>query len=254
MSSTDFIPEGLRRAGRKLLAAAGLLEFFRSARERMDREIFNWKQNRLTQDEVDAIYRLKYHDNANYGPRVQADSGWEPDSVMKAAQAKAVMAVLPGVKKVLVGGCSSGMAVAAFRNIGVDAWGYDVSPDLEKMVIPEVKAYVRRGSMLSMPYTRQDGFDCLLTTDVLEHIQLKNIDRLLSELRRLEFHWMAHIINHTSIQPDHMTLKPLSWWEAKFRGQYNLRKDLHAMDTGNPRIYGLNGDPRHVFTFWEKRA
>jgi hypothetical protein len=65
--------------------------------------------------------------------------------------------------------------------------------------------------------------------------------------------WMAHLINHTQMTPDHMTLRPISWWEKQFaRHGYRLRHDLKAPVVANSRMYGLNGDPEHVYTFWER--
>lgn len=248
----QIIPGPLRAAGRSLLNALGLLRRFRETRARLERDIFTLRKNRLTPEQIEAIYAAGYHANANYGLASGKDTGWEPDSVIKEAHAAAILEALPGIRKVLVGGCSSGMGVAAFRRLGADAWGFDISPDLDDIVLPEVKRYVRRGSMLDIPFSQEDGFDCFVTTDVLEHVQLKYVDRMFAEMAKLGCRWMAHLINHTSMQPDHMTLKPLDWWARRAASSYRLRSDLRARETGNPRIYGLNGDPLHVYTFWER--
>jgi hypothetical protein len=119
-------------------------------------------------------------------------------------------------------------------------------------VLPEVKDYVRQGSMTNIPFEESDRFQCLVTTDVLEHVQLRDVKSMAAEMHRLNFPWMAHLINHTSMQSDHMTLKPLKWWAKQVHPYYRLRSDLQAQESGNPRIYGLNGDPLHVYTFWER--
>ncbi len=49
-----------------------------------------------------------------------------------------------------------------------------------------------------------------------------------------------------------MTLKPLKWWAKQVQPYYRFRSDLHTPETGNLRIYGLNGDPLHVYTFFER--
>jgi len=242
----------LRTFARRMLEIFGLMELYANMRSRLDREVFNFRQNRLSSAQIEAIYRQEYHNRANYGMREDNGTGWESDANIKEAHARAILDVLPGLKKVLIGGCSSGMAVSAFRSLGCAAMGFDVSPDLEAMALPEARPYLVRGSMLNIPFGPQDGFDCLITTDVLEHVQLKFIDRMFQEMGRLNTRWMAHLINHTSIQPDHMTLKPLCWWEKKAAPYYRLRKDLAAPACANPRIYGLNGDPLHVYTFWER--
>lgn len=248
----QIIPDSFRVAGRLLLDTLGLLQRFRDVRARLEREIFTLRQNRLTPSEIDSIYSEVYHLRANYGLASGTDTGWETDEAIKMAHAGAIIGALPGVRKVLVGGCSSGMGVAAFRRLGVEAWGFELSPDLDKIVLPEVKDFVRHGSMLKIPFSASDRFDCFVTTDVLEHIQLKHIDKMIDEIAKLGCKWMAHLINHTSIQPDHMTLKPLSWWAGRAGRHYRLRADIRARETGNPRLYGLNGDPLHVYTFWEK--
>jgi len=218
---------------------------------KIQRYFFSRRQNRLTLKEIAAIYTSHYHEMASYGSSKETSS-WESDEIIKLAHAKAIIQVLPHIKKILVGGCSSGMGVLAFRKLGLDAWGFEISPDLDRIVIPEVKAYIRPGSMMDIPFAARDNFDCLLTTDVLEHVQLKDIKRIVGEMVRLNCQYMAHLINHTAMTPDHMTLKPSKWWANQVHPYYRLRSDLHAPETGNPRIYGLNGDPLHVYTFWER--
>jgi len=226
----------------------GLLPFMR----KIQYDFFSWRKNRLTQSEIDAIYVAQYHQMAGYGESQETSISWESDDIIKLAHARAIIQTLPDIKKLLVGGCSSGMAVLAFRKLGVDAWGFEISPDLDRIVIPEVKAYIRQGSMTDIPFESSDNFDCLVTTDVLEHIQLKDIKRTVSEMARLNSKYMIHLINHTAMTPDHMTLKPLKWWVNQFKPYYRFCSDLDAKETGNIRIYGLNGDPLHVYKFWEK--
>jgi hypothetical protein len=237
----------LKTVTRVTLDRLGLLHYAR----KIQRDIFTRRQSRLTPREIEAIYTAQYHEMAGYGKSGE-NCGLESDEIIKLAHAKAIMHVLPHIKKVLVGGCSSGMGVLVFRKLGLDAWGFEISPDLDRIVIPEVKAYIRPGSMVDIPFAARDNFDCLVTTDVLEHVQLKSIKRTVSEMVRLNCQYMAHMINHTAMTPDHMTLKPLKWWVNQIHPYYRLRSDLHAPETGNPSIYGLNGDPLHVYTFWER--
>jgi hypothetical protein len=240
----------VREALRQVFQRLGLLESVRRCR----REIHTLRQNLLSREEIEQIYTATYHENAGYGAgSIGTESEWEPDEVIKSAHAKAILQVWP-LKKVLIGGCSSGMAVVAFRRLGSDAWGFDMSPDLETMVLPEARPFVRMGKLTAIPFSARDEFDALITTDVLEHVQLKDIDKMLLEFRRIGFKRMAQLINHTRISPDHMTLKPLPWWEKKMNAHgFILRRHLTAPVSDNPRIYGLNGDPDHVYTFWERR-
>jgi len=238
----------IRRSARQVLTQVGLIE----PAEVVWREIFTQRKNLLSLDEIEAIYVRGYHERANYGLE-QANDDWESDEVIKNAHADAILKVLPDVKKVLVGGCSSGMAVRAFRRRGIDARGFDISPDLDQIALPDVREFLREGSLTSIPFSRRDRFDVFVTTDVLEHVQLRYIELMVREIAKLEAPFMVHMINHVSTSPDHMTLRPLWWWERQFGRFYRLRRDLAAPVLGNPRIYGLNGDKRHLFTFWERR-
>jgi hypothetical protein len=143
------------------------------------------------------------------------------------------------------------MAVIAFRRLGIDAWGFDVTPDLQNVVLSEARPFVRCGSLTDIPFAANEQFDLLVTTDVLEHVQLRSISRVARECDRLAFPWMAHLINHTAMTPDHMTLMPLRWWVRQFPS-YRLREDIELTRVDDPRIYGLNGDSEHVYTFWQR--
>ncbi|MCR4344590.1 MAG: class I SAM-dependent methyltransferase [Candidatus Scalindua sp.] len=250
---TNSLPIVLLKAVTRItLERLRLLSYVRKIQKRIDRYMYTIRQNRLTPAQIEAIYISQYHEQSNYGRCDSDDSGWEPDAVIKLAHAKAIKQILPHIKKVLVGGCSSGMGVFAYRQLHVQAWGFEISPDLDKIVLPEVKDYIRHGSMLDIPFDANDRFDCFITTDVVEHVQLKSVQRAFQEMARLNCTWMVHLINHTDIKPDHMTLKPLKWWVKQAKPYYKLRTDLQAPVSSNPRIYGLNGDPLHVYTFWEK--
>jgi hypothetical protein len=236
-----------KQAARSILTQAGLIDAFEAVR----RELFTQRKNLLSLEQIDAIYRRQYHESSNYGID-QPTAEWESDETIKTAHARAILEVLPQLRKVVIGGCSSGMAVRALRRVGVDAHGFDISPDLEAMVLPDVRSYVREGSLTSIPFSRHYRFDALITTDVLEHVQLRYMPLAVREIAKLQAPYMVHMINHVSRSHDHMTLRPLAWWVKQFAKYYRLRSDLNARVLDNPRIYGLNGDPQHVFTFWER--
>jgi len=252
----------MRKIAKEILLRLHLLEPARRARRflyvysglrRLHCEWHTIRQNKLTEPEIEAIYDALYHGKSGYGSsHIPEGSGWRSDEDVKRAHAKALLEAWP-MKKILVGGCSTGMGVLALRELGADAWGFDIAPDLDDIVRSEVRAYVRRGTMTRMPFGPEDAFEALVTTDVLEHVQVRHLGEMFAELRRLGFRRMAHLINHTQISPDHMTLKPISWWERRMRAHgFALRKDIRTKVSDDKRIYGLNGDPEHVYTFWER--
>jgi len=153
-------------------------------------------------------------------------------------------------RKVLVAGCARGNAVLAFRHLGVEAWGFDIIPGDWPPDHP-LRPYIKLGNILNIPYSRADGFDTLVCTDVFEHLYLRDIPRMINEIYRLGPDWLALIINHDGLSPGHVTLKPLTWWARQLQGRYELAPDLRTALV--PGIYGLDpaaGRPR--FTFWRK--
>lgn len=235
---------------KEALKRAGLFHIVR----RFACELFTLRQNFRNESSIRGIYRKEYHVSVGYGEEANSPGGRIADSIIKREHAESILDVLP-LRKVLVGGCSGGMAVKAFREAGIEAWGFDISPNLGDILLPDVARFVKCGSMTSIPFSERDAFDALITSDVLEHVQLRRIDLMFSEMEKLRCPWMVHLINHTQIQEDHMTLKPLRWWERRFvKVGYVLRRDLECPISEIEGLYGLNGNSDHRYTFWERAA
>lgn len=235
---------------KKLLQQLGLFSIVR----RMACEVYTLRQSLRSAKSIKRIYQKDYHFGMGYGSNDIATKSGVSDQEIKDAHAEGILSVLP-LKKIVVGGCSSGMAVRAFRKRGIEAFGFDVSPELDEIVLADIREYVRSGSMTAIPFAAEDGIDALVTTDVLEHVQLQHINFMMREMARLECPWMVHLINYNQIQRDHMTLKPLSWWRRKFHAVgYELQSQLKCAAIPDKEIYGLTGDEEHEYTFWKRVA
>lgn len=138
----------------------------------------------------------------------------------------------------------------AFRRTGVKAFGVEISPNLDEICIPKAWDFIRYGSMTSIPYDSSDNFDFFITTDVLEHNRLQHINLMVQEVYKLDVPVMAHLIDFDSMSIDHMTLKPLVWWEKKFQSRYKIDLGIKTEVYDNKRIYGLNGDSGHQYSFF----
>jgi SAM-dependent methyltransferase len=73
-------------------------------------------------------------------------------------------------------GCAKGYLVHAFRLLHHKAWGYDISDYALGQAPQEVKQFIGN----KLPDTK---FDWIIAKDVFEHIEYKNITRLLKNLR-----------------------------------------------------------------------
>ena len=167
-------------------------------------------------------------------------------------------------------GCSAGEVVAAARSRGVDAWGFDLCPDLADVAYPEVREFVRVGRFDHMPFSGSAGFRTAVSYDVFEHVPIDELERMPDELLRLGIKQIACIISKDTITPEHITIQDTGYYvellgRAGFRMMTELDAQLaecpvpagwdearqqpvwrHYTDTGAPRN-GWNQVPGHLF-------
>lgn len=124
--------------------------------------------------------------------------------------------IFPHPSKVLDAGCAGGDELLAFRNEGIEAFGFDVNPDLHDTVYPEARPYVRMGRFDHVPYSLVDGFRTLVSYDVLEHVPVDEVERFPGELVRLGITQLAMIISKETVSEGHITIQDTAWWSALF--------------------------------------
>lgn len=193
------------------------------------------------------LYARAYHDERGY------TASAEEERAIKDAHAAFVVRAT-GARKVLVAGCSAGDLLRSLERVGIEAWGFDISPDLFAFCGDDLRDRVRHGSMTAIPYGPEDGFDAVVATDVFEHVPRRSVGAMVRELRRLESPSLVTLIDHVSLRdPGHVTLMPLVWWRVAFRGAYRLRPSRGVDRTGLPVVYGLDpADRHHVLRVWDR--
>ena len=67
-----------------------------------------------------------------------------------------------------------------------------------------------------MPFEDQ-GFNYSFSTDVLEHIPPQMIERTLREITRVTSVRTIHQIACFEMREEHLTVKPMEWWEEQFK-------------------------------------
>ncbi len=122
-----------------------------------------------------------------------------------------------GSGRILDAGCGMGYLVKEFALLGMDAYGFDVSDNAVESVKKWYnKDKIKQGSMLSIPYP-DNYFDIVVSTDVLEHIAEEDIDKALSELRRVTKKYL-YLNIATRVDRDfkwHICIHDRQWWENK---------------------------------------
>ncbi len=213
-------------------------------KQRIMCEYVNFRYKNYSSDKLAKLYNQDYH-------KVYINNSDEIE--LKKWQVVVIKRAIPELKKVLVAGCSGGELVRALRNIGIDAYGFDVSPDLDKIAISELRAYIKQGNILNIPFSTDDKFDAFIAVDIFEHIPMNQVNYMVKEIARINAKYMITIINHFDyMHLGHITMKPLLWWQRKFRNYYEINENINFSREEVPLLYSINNDSEHKFLFWER--
>jgi hypothetical protein len=190
-------------------------------------------------------YDENYHEANQY---IQGDP---LEISIKKVQAK-IIEELTGSGKCVIAGCSNGELVRQCRAIGIDAWGFDVIPNIRDIAFPEVCEYLRRGSLTGIPYNERDGFETLIAIDVLEHIPERDVPRMIDEWLALRVRRVVLLINLNQFWfPGHITLRPLWWWGKQWQSQFRLVSTSSSFPS-QPVVYSNGGLYNQQWTLWER--
>ncbi len=132
-------------------------------------------------------------------------------------------------QSVLDVGCGPGWSVIDFLRRGKEAQGIEPCKYLftQELRVPAGLGIVKEAQIISIPYP-VDSFDLVFCTDVLEHVQEKDIKKAISELIRVskKYVFCTSCVTEANMFPAlklHQTVKPVSWWKEQFEG-FKIRK------------------------------
>lgn len=157
--------------------------------------------------------------------------------------------------KILDFGCAKGFLVKAFRELGYEAYGIDVSEYAISQAPSDITNFlscIKSDSSLQIPHWPE--FDYILAKDVLEHIEVSNLSNVLIQLRKLSPRLLVvvplgdginYFISDYENDPSHVIKEDLPWWENlllshnfKIKSTYDVGilkenwKDLHPKGNG----------------------
>lgn len=123
-------------------------------------------------------------------------------------------------KTVLDAGCGAGIVVREFRKRGYQVRGIELSDWVVENNCLDLyeKGLVQVGALGKLPY-KNNSFDLVFSSDVLEHIPERSIPFVISELIRVSKHDLFLSINLRPSSENnayHITLKSREWWTQKF--------------------------------------
>ncbi|MBL8729013.1 MAG: class I SAM-dependent methyltransferase [Planctomycetes bacterium] len=171
------------------------------------------------------LYAGSYHADQNYS------NGHRFETWYKGRIVDSIVRLL-APRKLLDAGCSAGEVVRQLRARGVDAHGFDLCADLDDIAYPEVRDFVRRGSVTTIPFGPEHGFDTLTAFDVFEHIPEDRIPAMVDEFARLGVRTVVALIAQCEFQyKGHLTLRPLTWWDRALAPRFRRRHDARTLST-----------------------
>ncbi len=114
-------------------------------------------------------------------------------------------------KKVLDIGCAKGFVVEDLREMGVNAYGLDVSSYAIGEASNQVKPYLYLGDVRTyLANFKNNEFDVVFTMKFLGCLAEEDFPNLISEMNRIS-RQQFHLIDEKP-NPDFYTAKSLEWW------------------------------------------
>jgi SAM-dependent methyltransferase len=125
--------------------------------------------------------------------------------------------------RVLEVGCASGATVRALRDLGIDAYGIDVSEYVLGLAPAEVKPFLACGDMTALLDNPSvliwAPFSAVYSSDVLEHATEDRIEDILLAMAQLAPQ-QIHQVNTGEFpyqaadgDQSHFLVRPLVWWD-----------------------------------------
>lgn len=123
---------------------------------------------------------------------------------------------IPNGAKLLDVGCGVGYHVKGWRRNGIEAYGVDKHCPTNMQL-----NYCRRGDILDLKDYKDKDFDVVTCMDVLEHLEYEELDKAISELRRVAKHWVIiqtlfkdedHHKKLFEEDPTHKIWETKQWW------------------------------------------
>ena len=123
-------------------------------------------------------------------------------------------------------GCAKGFLVKAFKDLGYDSYGIDVSEYAIKNCHPDVsdRCKLYTGKSISEAFDKR--FNFVLSKDVFEHIPYEVIDKVLIDIRNHTDRLYTivplgtngkYIIPSYENDVTHIIREPMDWWVEKIR-------------------------------------
>lgn len=117
-------------------------------------------------------------------------------------------------------GCAKGYLVKALRDLGISAYGCDISEYAINEAPEEVRDYLYLIDITDPEPVTLPKFDLVVSYDTFEHLPEELLDNVFAFLDKTgtRFYIQVGTVNTPNWQHDstHITIKPIEFWQEKF--------------------------------------
>lgn len=140
-------------------------------------------------------------------------------------------------KSVLDVGCAYGYIVKHLLDMGVDAYGVDISRWCEKKAKDIIPGRFKRASADKLPF-KDNSFDVLYCEGVLEHVEENKSLKALSEFERVAKQRILQISFDNEVwAAGHINIHDAAWWYEKIPMNTWLYVGMGAINEGEDWVY-----------------
>lgn len=120
-------------------------------------------------------------------------------------------------KTVLDAGCATGHLVAALRDLGVEAYGIDISEYAISVVRDDIRPFCTVGSVAEpLPEHFPKQFDLITSFEVLEHLTEEDGKKAISNLCTYTDQFLFCSTPDDFVDPTHINVRPREYWANIF--------------------------------------
>jgi len=135
-----------------------------------------------------------------------------------------------GPKTVLDVGCAFGLLVEALNDVGIKAWGVDISPYAVGQAREDMRDRITEGSVLDpLPLHASERYDLAVCIEVLEHLPPESAELAVKRLCEASDRVLFSSSPDDFEEPTHFNVLPTSEWVKLFNANgYHLAETIDA--------------------------
>ena len=152
-----------------------------------------------------------------------------------------------GPKSAMDVGCAFGMLVEAMCDLGIDAYGVDISPYAISQARKDMTGRLQEGSLLEgVPMNGLEKYDLVICTEVLEHLLPEDAEKAVASLCAAGHRILFSSSPDDFEEPTHFNVLPTSEWLRLFEAQGFHQNTTINADFVAPHAFVVENKAAHT--------